>query len=79
MLNCSCILFCELVDTNFHYMFFLFFVVWSTPVIDVQMSPKKALHAAMQLRRYRDTILKAKQKMYLDHVSLCGEERVYRL
>ncbi|XP_019444604.1 PREDICTED: transcription factor GTE8-like isoform X3 [Lupinus angustifolius] len=41
--------------------------VWSTPDIDVQLSPKKALRAAMLKSRFADTILKAQQKTILDH------------
>ncbi|KAF7840389.1 transcription factor GTE12 [Senna tora] len=41
--------------------------VWSTPVCDVQLSPKKALRAAMMKSRFADTILKAQQKTLLDH------------
>ncbi|KAA8519580.1 hypothetical protein F0562_013796 [Nyssa sinensis] len=40
--------------------------VW-TPLIDVQLSPKKALRAAMLRSRFADTILKAQQKKLLDH------------
>lgn len=39
-----------------------------TPAIDLQLSPKKALRAAMLKKRFADTILKAKQKTLLDHV-----------
>lgn len=35
---------------------------------DLQLSPKKALRAAMLKSRFADTILKAKQKTLLDHV-----------
>lgn len=38
-----------------------------TPLIDVQLSPKKALRAAMLKSRFADTIFKAKQKTLLDH------------
>ncbi|KAL7212668.1 hypothetical protein ACSBR2_015365 [Camellia fascicularis] len=38
-----------------------------TPLIDIQLSPKKALRAAMLKSRFADTILKAKQKTLLDH------------
>ncbi|XVF27408.1 hypothetical protein REPUB_Repub14bG0104300 [Reevesia pubescens] len=38
-----------------------------TPIFDAQMSPKKALRAAMLKRRFADTILKAQQKALLDH------------
>ncbi|OIW17944.1 hypothetical protein TanjilG_17780 [Lupinus angustifolius] len=41
--------------------------VWSTPDFDVQLSPKKALRAAMLKSRFADTILKAQQKTLLDH------------
>ncbi|XP_028755806.1 transcription factor GTE9 [Neltuma alba] len=41
--------------------------VWSTPVCDVQLSPKKALRAAMLKSRFAETILKAQQKTLLDH------------
>ncbi|PON54613.1 Bromodomain containing protein [Parasponia andersonii] len=40
---------------------------WNTPVVDVPLSPKKALRAAMLKCRFADTILKAKQKTLLDH------------
>ncbi|KAI4298196.1 hypothetical protein L6164_031784 [Bauhinia variegata] len=40
---------------------------WSTTVFDVQLSPKKALRAAMLKSRFADTILKAQQKTLLDH------------
>ncbi|KAJ7947218.1 Transcription factor GTE12 [Quillaja saponaria] len=40
---------------------------WSTPLFDVQLSPKKALRAAMLKSRFADTILKAQQKTLLDH------------
>lgn len=40
---------------------------WMT-VSDLQLSPKKALRAAMLKSRFADTILKAKQKTLLDHV-----------
>ncbi|XVF40237.1 hypothetical protein PTKIN_Ptkin01aG0095900 [Pterospermum kingtungense] len=38
-----------------------------TPIFEVQMSPKKALRAAMLKSRFADTILKAQQKTLLDH------------
>ncbi|XVF25561.1 hypothetical protein REPUB_Repub13aG0222600 [Reevesia pubescens] len=38
-----------------------------TPIFDVQMSPKKALRAAMLKSRFAETILKAQQKTLLDH------------
>ncbi|XP_021295123.1 transcription factor GTE12 isoform X3 [Herrania umbratica] len=38
-----------------------------TPIFAIQMSPKKALRAAMLRSRFADTILKAKQKRLLDH------------
>ncbi|KAK7412529.1 hypothetical protein VNO78_03993 [Psophocarpus tetragonolobus] len=41
--------------------------VWSTPVLPVQLSPKKALRAAMLKSRFADTILKAQQKTLLEH------------
>ncbi|KAI9121621.1 hypothetical protein K1719_008654 [Acacia pycnantha] len=41
--------------------------VLSSPIIDVQLSPKKALRAAILKRRFADTILKAQQKTLLDH------------
>ncbi|RDX76870.1 Transcription factor GTE12, partial [Mucuna pruriens] len=41
--------------------------VWSTPILPVQLSPKKALRAAMLKSRFADTILKAQQKTLLDH------------
>ncbi|CAL0329890.1 unnamed protein product [Lupinus luteus] len=40
--------------------------VWSTPDFGVQLSPKKALRAAMLKSRFADTILKAQQKTLLD-------------
>ncbi|KAL0542713.1 hypothetical protein IC582_017787 [Cucumis melo] len=40
--------------------------VCSTPVFDVQLSPKKALRAAMLKSRFAETILKAQQKTLLD-------------
>lgn len=40
---------------------------WITPIFDVQLSPKKALRAAMLKSRFADTILKAQQKTLLDH------------
>ncbi|KAI4304444.1 hypothetical protein MLD38_039953 [Melastoma candidum] len=40
---------------------------WSDPSLDVQLSPKKALRAAMLKSRFADTILKAQQKTLLDH------------
>ncbi|KAL7211534.1 hypothetical protein ACSBR2_014405 [Camellia fascicularis] len=39
-----------------------------SPLIDIQLSPKKALRAAMLKTRFADTILKAKRKTLLDHV-----------
>ncbi|CAK9154713.1 unnamed protein product [Ilex paraguariensis] len=42
----------------------------SGQVIDVQLSPKKALRAAMLKSRFADTILKAKHRTLLDHVIL---------
>ncbi|KAI4295359.1 hypothetical protein L6164_035413 [Bauhinia variegata] len=41
--------------------------VWGTAVFDLQLSPKKALRAAMLKSRFADTILKAQQKTLLDH------------
>ncbi|CAJ2658730.1 unnamed protein product [Trifolium pratense] len=41
--------------------------VWSTPVLPAQLSPKKALRAAMLKSRFADTILKAQQKTLLEH------------
>ncbi|XP_027330871.1 transcription factor GTE12 isoform X1 [Abrus precatorius] len=41
--------------------------VWSTPVFPAQLSPKKALRAAMLKSRFADTILKAQQKTLLEH------------
>ncbi|XP_028791997.1 transcription factor GTE12 [Neltuma alba] len=41
--------------------------VSSNPIMDAQMSPKKALRAAILKRRFADTILKAQQKTLLDH------------
>lgn len=40
--------------------------VCSTPIFDVQLSPKKALRAAMLKSRFAETILKAQQKTLLD-------------
>ncbi|XP_048329278.1 transcription factor GTE11 isoform X2 [Ziziphus jujuba] len=40
---------------------------WNTSLFDVQLSPEKALRAAMLKRRFADTILKAQQKTILDH------------
>lgn len=51
------------------YMLFVV-LVWSMPVLPVQLSPKKALRAAILKSRFADTILKAQQKTLLDHVSL---------
>lgn len=48
--------------------FFYFNLGWTTPIIDVQLSPKKALRAEMLKGRFADTILKAQQKMLLDPV-----------
>lgn len=39
--------------------------VWSTPILPLQLSPKKALRAAMLKSRFADTILKAQQKTLL--------------
>ncbi|KAK7245608.1 hypothetical protein RIF29_40455 [Crotalaria pallida] len=41
--------------------------VWSTPDFTVQLSPKKALRAAMLKKRFADTILKAQQKTLLEN------------
>ncbi|XP_027932508.1 transcription factor GTE9-like isoform X1 [Vigna unguiculata] len=41
--------------------------VWSTAILPVQLSPKKALRAAMLKSRFADTILKAQQKTLLEH------------
>ncbi|MFQ6669320.1 hypothetical protein Gotur_034625 [Gossypium turneri] len=40
---------------------------FSTPIFDAQMSPKKALRAAMLKSRFAETILKAQKKTLLDH------------
>ncbi|KAF8018908.1 hypothetical protein BT93_H3719 [Corymbia citriodora subsp. variegata] len=40
---------------------------WSASLLDIQLSPKKALRAAMLKTRFADTILKAQQKTLLDH------------
>lgn len=40
---------------------------WDGPIVDVQLSPKKALRAAILKTRFADTILKAQQKTLLDH------------
>ncbi|XP_061356080.1 transcription factor GTE8-like isoform X4 [Gastrolobium bilobum] len=40
---------------------------WSATVFPVQLSPKKALRAAMLKSRFADTILKAQQKTLLEH------------
>lgn len=45
-------------------------IVWSTSVLPGQLSPKKALRAAMLKSRFADTILKAQQKTLLEHVRL---------
>ncbi|XP_058771392.1 transcription factor GTE11-like [Vicia villosa] len=45
--------------------------VWSTAVLPVQLSPKKALRAAMLKSRFADTILKAQQKTLLEHGDKC--------
>lgn len=50
--------------------YFLCVLVWSTTVLPVQLSPKKALRAAMLKSRFADTILKAQQKTLLEHVWL---------
>ncbi|KAL1834057.1 transcription factor GTE9 [Daucus carota subsp. sativus] len=47
-----------------------------TPAIDLQLSPKKALRAAMLKNRFADTILKAKQKTLLDHVDKVGSVKL---
>ncbi|XP_065879278.1 transcription factor GTE12 isoform X2 [Euphorbia lathyris] len=39
---------------------------WKPPIFDVQLSPTKALRAAMLKRRFADTILKAQHKTLLD-------------
>ncbi|KAF3449831.1 hypothetical protein FNV43_RR05910 [Rhamnella rubrinervis] len=39
----------------------------NTPLCDVQRSPKKALRAAMMMRRFAGTILKAQQNKLFDH------------
>ncbi|XP_030547310.1 transcription factor GTE12 isoform X2 [Rhodamnia argentea] len=40
---------------------------WSASLLDIPLSPKKALRAAMLKSRFADTILKAQQKTLLDH------------
>ncbi|OWM90896.1 hypothetical protein CDL15_Pgr027383 [Punica granatum] len=40
---------------------------WAAPLPDVQLSPKKALRAAMLKSRFAATILKAQHKTLLDH------------
>ncbi|KAF8411105.1 hypothetical protein HHK36_003644 [Tetracentron sinense] len=40
---------------------------WTNPLYDDQLSPSKALRAAMLKNRFADTILKAQQKTLLDH------------
>ncbi|XP_022978679.1 transcription factor GTE10-like isoform X2 [Cucurbita maxima] len=40
---------------------------FSTPIFDVQLSPKKALRAAMLKSRFAETILKAQHKALPDH------------
>lgn len=45
------------------------FVGLIAPIVDIQMSPSRALRAAMLKSRFADTILKAQQKTLLDHVS----------
>lgn len=54
----------------FNFCVCFFGLEWTTPLLDVQMSPKKALRAAMLKSRFADTILKAQQRTLLDHVSL---------
>ncbi|KAE9591361.1 hypothetical protein Lal_00038649 [Lupinus albus] len=45
--------------------------VWSAPDFSVQLSPKKALRAAMLKSRFADTIIKAQQKTLLDNGDRC--------
>lgn len=53
------------------YLFLAYYAsVLSNPVVDVQLSPKKALRAAILKCRFADTILKAQQKTLLNHVRL---------
>lgn len=52
------------------YVCVFYVLVWSTPDFPVQLSPKKALRAAMLKSRFADTILKAQQKTLLEHVRL---------
>ncbi|XP_068319951.1 transcription factor GTE12-like isoform X1 [Pyrus communis] len=40
---------------------------WSTSLFDVELSPKRALRAAMLKSRFADTIWKAQQQKLLDH------------
>ncbi|CAM8989508.1 unnamed protein product [Rhodiola kirilowii] len=40
---------------------------WQTPALEVQLSPKRALRAALLKSRFAGTILKAQQKKLLDH------------
>lgn len=41
---------------------------FAAPLSDVQLSPKKALRAAILKSRFASTILKAQHKTLLDHV-----------
>lgn len=41
---------------------------WSATLLDIQLSPTKALRAAKLKSRFAATILKAQQKTLLDHV-----------
>ncbi|OIV89439.1 hypothetical protein TanjilG_21882 [Lupinus angustifolius] len=46
-------------------------LLWSAPDFSVQLSPKKALRAAMLKSRFADTIIKAQQKTLLDNSDKC--------
>lgn len=47
-----------------------------TPPLDVQLSPQKALRAAMLKRRFADTILKAQQKTLLNQADISDPEKL---
>ncbi|GMN43415.1 hypothetical protein TIFTF001_012624 [Ficus carica] len=47
-----------------------------TPPLDVQLSPQKALRAAMLKCRFADTILKAQQKTLLNHADISDPEKL---
>lgn len=60
----------RLISSQFSNAFAISFAVGWTAPLDIQMSPKKALRAAMLKSRFADTILKAQKKTFLDHVML---------